>query len=133
MPSAASTPTSAAITPTLFFNDCHPTLKADFVMANPPFNMSDWGQEKLRDDQRWKFGLPPSGNANFAWMQHMVFHLAPNGKMGMVLANGSLSGQSGGEGEIRKNIVNADLVEGHHRHAAPAFSIPPRSPFLFGS
>lgn len=94
-----------------FFNDCHPTLKADFIMANPPFNLSDWGADKLKDDVRWKFGLPPAGNANFAWMQHMIHHLAPNGKLGLVLANGSLSSQSGGEGEIRKNIVNADLVE----------------------
>lgn len=94
-----------------FFNDCHPTLKADFIMANPPFNLSDWGADKLKDDVRWKYGLPPSGNANFAWMQHMIHHLAPNGKIGLVLANGSLSSQSGGEGEIRKNIVNDDLVE----------------------
>jgi type I restriction enzyme M protein len=95
-----------------FFNDCHPTLKADYIMANPPFNLSNWGAEKLADDKRWKYGIPPAGNANFAWMQHMIFHLAPNGKMGMVLANGSLSSQSGGEGDIRKNIVEADLVEG---------------------
>ena len=95
-----------------FHNDCHPTLKADFIMANPPFNLSDWGQDKLREDKRWKYGLPPAGNANFAWMQHMIHHLAPNGKMGMVLANGSLSSQSSGEGDIRKNIVEADLVEG---------------------
>lgn len=95
-----------------FFNDCHPTLKADYIMANPPFNLSNWGAEKLADDKRWKYGVPPAGNANFAWMQHMIFHLAPNGKMGMVLANGSLSSQSGGEGDIRTNIVNADLVEG---------------------
>lgn len=94
-----------------FFNDCHPTLRADFIMANPPFNLSDWGAEKLKDDVRWQYGLPPAGNANFAWLQHMIYHLAPNGKMGMVLANGSLSSQSGGEGEIRKNIINADLVE----------------------
>lgn len=94
-----------------FFNDCHPTLRADFIMANPPFNLSDWGADKLKDDVRWQYGLPPAGNANFAWLQHMIYHLAPNGKMGMVLANGSLSSQSGGEGEIRKNIINADLVE----------------------
>lgn len=95
-----------------FFNDCHQTLKADFVMANPPFNLSNWGADKLKDDPRWKFGLPPANNANFAWMQHMIYHLAPNGKIGMVLANGSLSSQTGGEGEIRKKIVEADLVEG---------------------
>ena len=94
-----------------FFNDCHPTLRADYIMANPPFNLSDWGADKLTDDVRWQYGMPPGGNANFAWLQHMIHHLAPNGKIGMVLANGSLSSQSGGEGEIRKNIINADLVE----------------------
>lgn len=94
-----------------FFDDCHPTLKADYIMANPPFNLSDWGGDKLKNDKRWKYGIPPEGNANFAWMQHMIHHLSPNGKIGMVLANGSLSSQSGGEGEIRKNIVEADLVE----------------------
>lgn len=94
-----------------FFNDCHPTLRADFIMANPPFNLSGWGADKLRDDVRWQYGMPPANNANFAWLQHMIYHLAPNGKIGMVLANGALSSQSGGEGEIRQNIVNADLVE----------------------
>ena len=94
-----------------FFNDCHPTMRADFILANPPFNLSDWGADKLADDVRWQYGLPPAGNANFAWLQHMIYHLAPNGRIGMVLANGSLSSQSGGEGEIRKNIINADLVE----------------------
>ena len=94
-----------------FFNDCHPTLRADYIMANPPFNLSGWGAEQLKDDVRWQYGLPPAGNANFAWLQHMIYHLAPNGKIGMVLANGSLSSQSGGEGEIRRNIINADLVE----------------------
>ena len=94
-----------------FFNDCHPTLRADYIMANPPFNLSDWGADKLTDDVRWQYGMPPAGNANFAWLQHMIHHLAPNGRIGMVLANGSLSSQSGGEGEIRKNIINADLVE----------------------
>ena len=94
-----------------FFNDCHPTLRADFIMANPPFNLSGWGADKLKDDVRWQYGMPPAGNANFAWLQHMIYHLAPNGKIGMVLANGALSSQSGGEGEIRQNIVNADLVE----------------------
>jgi type I restriction enzyme M protein len=95
-----------------FFNDLHPQLKADFIMANPPFNLSDWNDGSLNDDKRWKYGLPPTGNANFTWLQHMIFHLAPNGKIGMVLANGSLSSQSGGEGEIRKRIVEDDLVEG---------------------
>ena len=94
-----------------FFNDCHPTLRADFIMANPPFNLSGWGADKLKDDVRWQYGMPPAGNANFAWLQHMIYHLAPNGKIGMVLANGALSSQSGGEGEIRQNIVNADLVD----------------------
>ena len=95
-----------------FFNDLHPQLKADFILANPPFNLSDWNDGSLNDDQRWKYGLPPSGNANFAWLQHMIYHLAPNGKIGMVLANGSLSSQSGGEGSIRRKIVEDDLVEG---------------------
>ena len=95
-----------------FFNDLHKTLKADFIMANPPFNLKNWGQEKLKDDVRWKYGLPPEGNANFAWIQHMIHHLAPNGKIGLVLANGALSSQTSGEGEIRKNIIEADLIEG---------------------
>ncbi|MBQ0038360.1 MAG: SAM-dependent DNA methyltransferase [Clostridiales bacterium] len=94
-----------------FFNDCHPTLRADYIMANPPFNLSDWGADKLKDDVRWQYGTPPAGNANFAWLQHMIYHLAPNGRIGMVLANGSLASQSSGEGDIRKNIINADLVE----------------------
>ena len=94
-----------------FLKDQHATLKADFVMANPPFNMSDWGADKLQDDVRWKYGIPPAGNANFAWLQHMIHHLSPVGKIGMVLANGSLSSQSGGEGTIRENILKADLVE----------------------
>ncbi|HUM83714.1 MAG TPA: class I SAM-dependent DNA methyltransferase [Lachnospiraceae bacterium] len=95
-----------------FFNDLHPTLKADFIMANPPFNLSNWGQDKLLDDVRWKYGIPPAGNANFAWIQHMIHHLAPNGKIGLVLANGALSTQTSGEGEIRKKIIEDDLIEG---------------------
>ena len=95
-----------------FFNDLHPTLKADFIMANPPFNLSNWGQDKLKEDKRWKYGVPPAGNANYAWIQHMIHHLAPNGKIGLVLANGALSTQSSGEGEIRKRIIEDDLVEG---------------------
>lgn len=95
-----------------FFEDLHPILKADFIMANPPFNLSNWGQDKLKEDKRWKYGLPPAGNANFAWIQHMIHHLAPNGKIGLVLANGALSSQTSGEGEIRKNIIEADLIEG---------------------
>ena len=95
-----------------FTNDLHPTLKADFILANPPFNYHPWNQEKLTDDVRWKYGLPPANNANFAWIQHMVHHLAPNGKIGLVLANGALSSQINGEGEIRRNIIEADLIEG---------------------
>lgn len=95
-----------------FSHDLHPTLKADFIMANPPFNYHPWGQENLKNDPRWAYGLPPATNANYAWIQHMIYHLAPNGKIGLVLANGSVSVQSGGEDEIRKKIVDADLVEG---------------------
>ena len=95
-----------------FHNDLHPTLRADFILANPPFNLSDWNDGSLNDDVRWKYGLPPGGNANFAWLSHMIHHLSPSGKIGMVLANGSLSSQSGGEGEIRRKIVEAELVEG---------------------
>ncbi len=95
-----------------FFDDQHPLLKADFIMANPPFNLSDWGADKLQNDKRWQFGIPPSGNANFAWMQHMIHHLSPVGRIGLVLANGALSSQTGGEGVIRQNIIKADLVEG---------------------
>ena len=95
-----------------FHNDLHKTLKADFILANPPFNLSGWGQEKLQDDVRWKYGTPPAGNANFAWIQHMIHHLAPNGKIGLVLANGAVSSQQSGEGDIRRNIIEADLVEG---------------------
>ena len=94
-----------------FFDDQHPTLKADFIMANPPFNLDKWGQPQLLEDVRWKYGIPPSGNANFAWMQHMIHHLSPRGRIGLVLANGALSSQTGGEGEIRKNIILDDLVE----------------------
>lgn len=95
-----------------FGNDLHPTLKADFVMANPPFNYHPWGQENLVNDPRWRYGLPPANNANYAWIQHMLYHLSPTGKIGLVLANGALSSKSGGEGEIRKNIINDDKVEG---------------------
>lgn len=94
-----------------FFNVQHPTLRADFVMANPPFNMSDWGGDKLEEDKRWKYGTPPKNNANFAWLQHMIYHLSPKGKIGMVLANGSLSSQTSSEGTIRENIIKDDLVE----------------------
>ena len=94
-----------------FHNDRHPDLKADFILANPPFNISDWGGERLRDDKRWQYGVPPAGNANFAWVQHIVYHLAPAGVAGFVLANGSMSSNQSGEGEIRKNLIEADLVD----------------------
>ncbi len=94
-----------------FHRDLHPDLKADFILANPPFNMSDWGGERLKEDARWKYGLPPAGNANFAWVQHFIYHLAPTGIAGFVLANGSMSSNQSGEGEIRKNIIEADLVD----------------------
>lgn len=95
-----------------FFNDLHPTLKADYIMANPPFNLSDWGADKLGDDVRWKYGTPPNGNANYAWIQHMIHHLAADGKIGLVLANGALSTQTSGEGDIRAKIIEDDLIEG---------------------
>ncbi len=94
-----------------FHNDRHPDLKADYILANPPFNVSDWRGNLLRDDKRWKFGTPPAGNANFAWVQHMIYHLAPTGVAGFVLANGSMSSNQSNEGEIRKNIVEGDLVD----------------------
>jgi type I restriction enzyme M protein len=94
-----------------FLNDLHKDLKADFILANPPFNDSDWKGEHLRDDRRWKYGVPPVGNANFAWMQHFIYHLSPTGIAGFVLANGSMSSNTSGEGEIRKNIIEADLVD----------------------
>lgn len=94
-----------------FLKDAHPDLKADFILANPPFNQDEWGRDVLQSDPRWKYGLPPAGNANFGWMQHMIYHLAPKGIMGLVLANGSLSSNSGGEGEIRQRIVEDDLVD----------------------
>ncbi|MFZ5873097.1 MAG: type I restriction-modification system subunit M [Bacillota bacterium] len=94
-----------------FHNDRHPDLKADFILANPPFNVSDWGGQSLRDDKRWKYGAPPAGNANFAWVQHIVHRLAPAGVAGFVLANGSMSSNQSGEGEIRKNLIEADLVD----------------------
>jgi type I restriction enzyme M protein len=94
-----------------FLKDAHPDLKADYIIANPPFNQSDWGQDILRTDPRWQYGLPPTNNANYAWMQHMIYHLAPHGVMGLVLANGSLSSNTSGEGEIRQSIVEADLVD----------------------
>lgn len=95
-----------------FLNDAHKDLKADYIIANPPFNVSDWSGDLLRNDGRWQFGTPPEGNANFAWVQHFLYHLSPNGgRAGFVLSNGSLSSNSGGEGEIRQRLVEEDLVE----------------------
>ena len=94
-----------------FHNDRHPDLKADFILANPPFNVSDWGGERLTDDQRWQYGVPPKRNANFAWVQHIVHHLAPTGVAGFVLANGSMSSSQSGEGDIRKSLIEANLVD----------------------
>lgn len=94
-----------------FHRDLHPDLKADYIIANPPFNMSDWGGERLKEDKRWAYGSPPASNANFAWVQHFIHHLAPNGVAGFVLANGSMSSNSGGEGDIRRAIVEANLVD----------------------
>lgn len=94
-----------------FHHDMHPDLKADYVIANPPFNDSDWRGDLLKDDKRWQFGKPPAGNANYAWVQHFIYHLAPTGLAGFVLANGSMSSNQSGEGEIRKAIIEADLVD----------------------
>jgi len=94
-----------------FHNDRHPDLKADYILANPPFNVSDWRGELLKEDKRWQYGVPPFGNANFAWVQHFIYHLAPMGLVGFVLANGSMSSNQSGEGEIRKKIIEEDLVD----------------------
>jgi type I restriction enzyme M protein len=94
-----------------FTNDLHPDLKADYIIANPPFNISDWKGEQLRDDKRWKYGIPPTGNANYAWLQHFIHKLSPNGTAGIVLANGSMNSNSGGEGEIRKAMIEARVVD----------------------
>jgi type I restriction enzyme M protein len=94
-----------------FHADRHPDLKADFILANPPFNISDWGGERLAGDKRWQYGAPPKGNANFAWVQHIVHHLAPAGVAGFVLANGSMSSNQSGEGEIRKSLIESGLVD----------------------
>ncbi len=94
-----------------FLKDAHPDLKADYILANPPFNQKDWGVNRLQDDARWKYGVPPNGNANYGWMMHMLYHLAPNGVMATVLANGSLSSNTSGEGDLRERLVEEDLVE----------------------
>ncbi len=95
-----------------FTNDLHKRLKADFILANPPFNYHPWGHDELVEDQRWAYGTPPANNANYAWIQHMIYHLANHGKIGLVLANGALSSQTGGEGKIRQKIIEDDLIEG---------------------
>jgi type I restriction enzyme M protein len=94
-----------------FLKDAHPDLKADYVIANPPFNQSEWGVDILQEDGRWKYGVPPSGNANYGWLQHMLYHLAPRGVMATVLSNGSLSSNTSGEGDIRRNFIQHDLVD----------------------
>src|SRR5690606_16120951 len=94
-----------------FHNDLHKTLKADYILTNPPFNVSDWGGERLTEDVRWKYGIPPAGNANYAWIQHIVSKLAPSGTAAFILANGSMSTSQSNEAEIRKNLIEADLVE----------------------
>jgi type I restriction enzyme M protein len=94
-----------------FHNDLHKDLKADFILANPPFNMSDWGGERLREDARWKYGIPPVGNANYAWIQHFIHHLSPTGTAGFVMANGSMSTSTTSEFQIRKNMIEGDLVD----------------------
>jgi len=94
-----------------FLNDAHKDLKADYIIANPPFNVSDWGGELLRNDARWQYGVPPVGNANFAWLQHFIYHLAPTGQAGVVLAKGALTSKTGGEGEIRKALIENGLID----------------------
>jgi type I restriction enzyme M protein len=94
-----------------FHNDLHPDLKADFILANPPFNMSDWGGNLLTDNVRWQYGVPPTGNANYAWLQHIIHHLGVRGRAGVVLSNGSMSSNTSGEGEIRQALVDADLID----------------------
>ena len=115
-----------------FHNDKHPDLKADYVLANPPFNDSDWRGELLKDDKRWVYGVPPAGNANYAWVQHFIHHLAPTGLAGFVLANGSMSSNQSGEGEIRKAIIEADWWTAWWRCRANS-STRRRSPSACGS
>ncbi len=94
-----------------FLKDAHPDLKADFIIANPPFNISDWGGELLRNDGRWKYGVPPAGNANYGWLQHMLYHLSPKGKAGVVLSKGALTTKQNGEYDIRKGMIEAGVVD----------------------
>ena len=108
-----------------FRNDRHPDLRADYILANPPFNISEWHGDQLRDDKRWIHGTPPVGNANYAWVQHFLHHLAPRGIAGFVLANGSMSSNQSGEGEIRKNIVEVQPGGLHHRPAGAVVQVDP--------
>jgi len=94
-----------------FLNDAHKDLKADYIIANPPFNVSDWGGDLMRTDGRWQYGTPPTGNANFAWLQHFIYHLAPSGQAGVVLAKGALTSKTSGEGDIRKALVENGLID----------------------
>jgi type I restriction enzyme M protein len=94
-----------------FLHDLHPDLKADYILANPPFNMSPWGGDRLKTDPRWQYGMPPEGNANYAWIQHFIYHLAPHGEAGFLLANGSMASNTSGEGEIRRHLIEADVVD----------------------
>jgi type I restriction enzyme M protein len=94
-----------------FLNDAHKDLKADYIIANPPFNVSDWSGDLLRKDGRWQYGTPPTGNANYAWIQHFIYHLAPSGQAGFVLAKGALTSKTSDEGEIRKALVEAGLID----------------------
>ena len=108
---SSGNPPSAWVESDSFLGDRFPNLEEDYILANPPFNMKSWGREHLREDKRWKFEVPPVNNANFAWVQHIIHHLAPTGLAGFVLANDSMSSNQSGEGEIRKNIIEADLVD----------------------
>jgi type I restriction enzyme M protein len=94
-----------------FLNNAHKDLKTDYIIANPPFNVSDWSGDLLRKDGRWQYGTPPTGNANYAWIQHFIYHLAPSGQAGFVLAKGSLTSKTSGEGDIRKNMIEEGLVD----------------------
>ncbi len=95
-----------------FLNDAHKDLKADYIIANPPFNVSDWSSDLLKEDARWSLGVPPAGNANFAWMQHFLYHMSPKGQAGVVLAKGALTSKTSGEGEIRKALVSeANVID----------------------
>jgi type I restriction enzyme M protein len=115
-----------------FLNDAHKDLKADYIIANPPFNVSDWSGDLLRKDGRWQYGVPPEGNANFAWMQHFIYHLSPSGQAGVVLAKGALTSKSSGEGEIRKAWWKRASSTASST-CPPSSSSTPRSPPASGS